>query len=124
MSSVVYEIECLIEEIPQLPEGKEFRNLEEILDHDEDTYCLVCHQREDNTLECPPYGRVSWHIFLIRILAVLEHFKVHKYGKIEKNIFLNSIKESGVLRDKDDNSFWFLARNNSYDTYEVKKYIC
>ena len=125
-SSIQNEIKNLMEQIMLLPEGKNFRKMDEIKVHD-DTFCLVCHRNpthlrgEDNC-----FGAYSLKNTLQYTLRMLDHFRVYNYSQIEKKIFINSINEIGLLDERDisyNTSTWYFKCHNLYETYVVKEYF-
>lgn len=93
MDSIIYEIKKLMNEIVDLPEGKNFRNIKETTKHNVDYYCLNCHMRVlgDHETKYPPYGKFCLNRMLIHVMVMLDHFKVYKYNFLCKKIFIDSM---------------------------------
>ena len=125
MDSIIYGIKKLMNEIVDLPEGKNFRNIKETTKHNVDYYCLNCHMRVlgDHETKYPPYGKFCLNHMLIHVMVMLDHFKVYKYNFLCKKIFIDSINDSGLLRERDTFSYWSFEDHRNYETFLIKK-IC
>ena len=112
--SIVYEIEKLIEELPLLPEGKQFRETEKIRLHDRsENICLSCHRRTYESGEnYGPYGGYRTEAMLHHVYMYLEHLKVYAYEGTEKIFFIDSVIQSGILKEKDNRKAWFFDYDN------------
>ena len=121
--SIVYEIEKLIEELPLLPEGKKFREIEKISLHDKgENICLSCHERTyTKSDKFGPYGGYRTEAMLQHIYMYLEHLKVYAYQNTEKKVFIDSVIESEILKEKNNRKGWFFDYDNKTGIFIIKE---
>lgn len=122
-NSIVYEIEKLLEELPLVPEGKKFREFKKIKLHDDsENICLSCHRRTYTRGEkYGPYGGYRTEAMLHHIYMYLEHLKVFTYKNTEKKVFIDSVTESEILKEKDNRKDWYFDYDNITGIFILKR---